>query len=49
MSKMVQDGTFIPKFRIVLLGCSEVGKTNLIMRYVNNTFRKEYNSTKSLV
>ncbi len=44
----LKDGTFLPKFRIIFVGCSRVGKTNLIMRYVNNTFRKDYYPTKEL-
>ena len=44
----IQDGAFLPKFRIIILGCSKVGKTNLVMRYINNTFRNDYYPSKDI-
>jgi GTPase SAR1 family protein len=43
------DGELIDKLKIILLGCAEVGKTSLIMQYMNNNFREEYYPTKNIV
>jgi GTPase SAR1 family protein len=37
------------KYRIFMAGNVGVGKTCLINRYINNSFRKEYYPTKDLV
>jgi GTPase SAR1 family protein len=47
--KKYTDGNLIPKLRAVLLGNSKVGKTSLIMRYLNRNYREEYFPTKELV
>jgi GTPase SAR1 family protein len=44
----MENGPILPKYRIVILGSSKVGKTNLIIRYLNNTFQDEYNPTNGL-
>ena len=43
------DGNRFPKFRAILLGDAKVGKTSLVMRYMNHHFRKEYFPTKDVV
>jgi GTPase SAR1 family protein len=43
------DGNIIPKFKLILLGSGGVGKTSLIMQYINNNFREEYYPTKDLM
>jgi GTPase SAR1 family protein len=43
------DGNRLPKFRVILLGNSKVGKTSLIERYMNHNFREEYFPTKEIV
>ena len=45
----ILNGEFLPKFRIIILGCSKVGKTNLVMRYINNTFRNDYYPSKNIL
>lgn len=44
-----KDGRLIPKFRIIVLGSKEVGKTSLLNQYLSNNFREEYNPTKNLM
>ena len=41
-------GKDVPKFRIIVLGASEVGKTSLILQYLNNTFKEKYYPTKEI-
>ena len=36
----------IPIYEIVVLGCQGVGKTQLIARYINNTFEFKYTPTE---
>ncbi len=43
-----KDGTKLQKFRIVVLGDAEVGKTSIINQFVNNSFRSTYFPTKEL-
>ena len=43
------DGKAIPKFCLLFLGNSEVGKTSIIMQYMNNCFRQDYYPTKDLM
>ena len=49
--KLVQtyDGIKNPKFRIILIGNKQVGKTIIINQFINNQFRNEYYPTKDLV
>lgn len=47
--KMFQDGNKVPKIKAVLLGNSNVGKTSLITRYLNNEFREVVYPTKDIV
>jgi GTPase SAR1 family protein len=48
-SKKYINGDNIPKFRAIILGNSKVGKTSLIMRYMNHFFRDEYFPTRELM
>ncbi len=43
------NGNQLPKFRIIFLGNAHVGKTSLIMRYMNNNFKDEYYPTKDIM
>lgn len=43
------EGELFPKFRIILLGNSQVGKTSLIMQFMNRNFREEYFPSKEIV
>lgn len=43
------DGKAIPKFCLLFLGNSEVGKTSIIMQYMNNCFRQDYYPTKDFM
>ena len=43
------DGNTYSKFRVILIGDAYVGKTSLIMRYMNNNFRDEYFPTKEIM
>lgn len=47
--KNFQDGNKLPKIRAILLGNSNVGKTSLITRYVNNEFREVVYPTKDIM
>jgi GTPase SAR1 family protein len=38
----------VSKYKILFLGSSKVGKTNLIARYINNTFIGEHYPTHEL-
>lgn len=42
-------GNKIFKFRLVLLGNQNVGKTSLIVQFINNIFSDEYFPTKDIV
>jgi len=42
-------GKSISKFRVILLGNQGVGKTSLIIQYLNNQFNEEYFPTKDIV
>lgn len=42
-------GKSISKFRVILLGNQLVGKTSLIVQYLNNQFNDEYFPTKDIV
>jgi hypothetical protein len=42
------DALRLPKFRILVLGNSEVGKTSIIDQFVNNHFRDTYCPTKEI-
>ena len=42
-------GKSISKFRVILLGNQNVGKTSLIIQYLNNQFKEEYFPTKDIV
>ncbi len=42
-------GNKIFKFRLILLGNQNVGKTSLIVQFINNIFLEEYFPTKDLV
>ncbi len=48
-SKKYIDGEKIDKIRVVLLGNQKVGKTGLIIRYMNHHFRSDYFPTNELV
>jgi GTPase SAR1 family protein len=43
------DGNLNPKYRMILLGSKKTGKTSLINRFINNSFRNEYYPTKDLM
>ena len=47
--KKFHEGEIYPKFRVILLGNSQVGKTSLIMQFMNHNFREEYFPSKELV
>ena len=42
-------GKSISKFRVILLGNQSVGKTSLIIQYLNNQFKEEYCPTKDIM
>jgi GTPase SAR1 family protein len=44
-----KNGNNIKKFKVLLLGFSGVGKTNLISIFMNNNFIKNPEPTKSLM
>jgi GTPase SAR1 family protein len=43
-----KDGKKLQKFRIIVLGNSEVGKTSIITQLINNYFRDSYFPTREL-
>ena len=43
-----KDGSKLQKFRLVILGNAEVGKTSIINQFINNSFRDSYFPTKEL-
>lgn len=43
------DGKGIPKFCLLFIGNAEVGKSSIIMQYMNNNFREDYYPTKEFV
>jgi GTPase SAR1 family protein len=47
--KVHYDGSSLDKYRIILFGDKEVGKTSLINRFINHTFREEYNPTTEIM
>lgn len=42
-------GNKIFKFRLILLGNQNVGKTSLLVQFINNIFSEEYFPTKDIV
>ena len=49
MNDIVIKGDLNHKFRLILIGVREVGKTCIINQYINNQFREEYYPTKDLM
>ena len=45
----LEDGKTIIKFVLIFIGDAEVGKTSIIMQYMNNCFRPDYYPTKDFV
>ncbi len=43
-----KDGYKLQKFRLIMLGNAEVGKTSIINQFINNSFRDSYFPTKEL-
>jgi len=45
---LLQDSQNLTKFRIVLLGDPNVGKTSIITQFINNSFRESYFPTSEI-
>jgi GTPase SAR1 family protein len=47
--QIYEDGDKLPNFRAILLGDARVGKTSLITRFLNNSYKDTYTPTTDIM